>query len=111
EYGNATRRLVRVDLTPAPDGSWNFPASIDGKPVSAALYLSGPDRAATASASGAALLTLASGAATLSVPNAAREALPDARRRIVLNLGAFEGRYIVIDLPHRLLWIDPRARA
>ena len=112
EYGRATRWLIPVDLSPGPDGSWTFPASIGGKPVSAALRLSDP-RGARASPSlspGGAQLAIGMGTTTLSVSDIVRTAAPDAGPMVTLGIGAFAGRHIVLDLPHRLLWIDPRIR-
>ncbi|MBN8809835.1 MULTISPECIES: hypothetical protein [unclassified Sphingomonas] len=111
EYARATRRLIAVDLTPGPDGSWTFPASVGGKPVAATLRLSDP-RGATiglpSSANGGAPLVLAVGTTTLSISDVVRAAPADARAPVVLGLGAFDGRRVMLDLPHRLFWIDPR---
>ncbi|MDF2383175.1 hypothetical protein JMG10_16955 [Nostoc ellipsosporum NOK] len=111
EYARATRRLIAVDLTAGPDGSWSFPAGVNGKPVSATLRLSDP-RGATIGlpslANGGAPLAIAVGAAALSVSDVVHEASADARAPLALGLGAFDGRRVILDLPHRLLWIDPR---
>ncbi|MEN2712511.1 hypothetical protein ACQKOH_13625 [Sphingomonas sp. NPDC092331] len=112
EYGRATRWLIPVDLAPGPDGSWIFPASIGGKPVSATLRLSDPRgaRAGPSLSPGAAPLAIGVGTTTLSVSDIVRTATADAGPVVTLGLGAFAGRHILLDLPHRLLWIDPRIR-
>jgi hypothetical protein len=115
EYKDFTRHMTSVALSNGTAGAWNFSAAVAGgpsKPVSlklasphAATFYRTPcsDQSPTLSSGP---VTIGVGPTVLYVDEVTSEASESCAPVLAIGLSAFVGRHIVLDLPHRRLWID-----
>lgn len=115
DYKNATRSMTPVALVPGPDGTWRFSATIVGSaPATAVLQLASPHAVTfnrlpvPAPSAGAGPVNIGIGGTMLSISDVALVPSPGPESVIRVGLKAFVGRRIILDLPHRTLWIDRR---
>lgn len=113
DYRSATRKLVAVPLTPAGGTRWNVAGHLGDTPLrlvldlSSAATLSLQDdlyRSGMPRPNGNAM-QLDLGGARLAIPSAQISSSAGSDGS-TMGLAAFEGRKIVLDLPHNLIWVE-----
>jgi hypothetical protein len=114
EYRGATRKLTAIPLRPVEGARWGIAARLEGMPceldldLALPVALSLPSTLSSLGGNGDVDVNL--DGVGLRVSPELIGARPGTEVKAVLGLRAFAGRRIVLDLPHRLLWIDSRAR-
>ena len=113
EYRGVTQGLIAVPLESAGGARWRLAARVDGTPCRLTFDLNLPNALALPSEQNRDLydrgVDVSLGSAILHVPTAQIGSQTSEATDVVLGLRAFDGRQIVLDFPHHLLWVDPGA--
>ena len=115
ETSRLPQHFTSVSVTLTGQGKLTIPATIDGRVEQAGVELAQADRV---SISAAAQKTLPAGqpvqvqvGGVILRDEPALSQAPAADGAVTLGLGAFDGRTVVLDLPHQKLWISAVPRA